>query len=122
MSLSTPVSQVSDLTIRELLIELDNVSPIDLIHEMVTDDPFFAVRACIDIARQDEDEFLPHLHSIPMRKDLLKDQVPSMLGLNCYLPDNMIEGRPAQIEAAKKMEDLLILLGELPPAAILERT
>lgn len=28
MSLSTPVSQVSDLTIRELLIVLDNVSPI----------------------------------------------------------------------------------------------
>ena len=28
MSLSTPVSQVSDLTIRDLLIELDNVSPI----------------------------------------------------------------------------------------------
>ena len=95
---------------------------LNLIHEMVTDDPFFAVRACIDIARQDDDGFLPHLHSIPMHKDLLKDQVPSMLGLNCYLPDNMIEGRPAQIEAAKKMEDLLILLGELPPAAIGERT
>jgi hypothetical protein len=92
---------------------------LELIHEMVTDDPFFAVRACIDIARQEyPDEDVPRLHTIPMPKDLLKDTVPSMLGLNCYLPDAMIEGHPAQIEAAAKMEHLLVELDDLPSATI----
>lgn len=88
---------------------------LELIREMVTDDPFWAMRACIDIAReQHPDEDLPRLHMIAMPEDLMKDKVPSMLGLNCYLPDSAIEGHPAQIEAAQKMENLLAEFGDFP--------
>lgn len=84
-----------------------------LIANVVADDPFFAVRACITLARElhGTDE-VPLLHSMLVPADLLGERVASTLGLNCYMDDSMIEGHPAQIESAKRMEELLLAFGE----------
>lgn len=93
---------------------------LSLVGNVIADDPFFAIRECIAVAREEHGtDAVPFLHTMLIPADLLGAKVPSMLGLNCYLPDSMIEGHPAQIASALRMEELLMALGERDAAPTL---
>lgn len=78
---------------------------LSVIEDMVNEDPFWAIRACIEAARKEEDCLYDSLHAAIITKDFFRN-VPSSLGFNCYLPDELIEGHPAQIAAQKELESL----------------
>ena len=78
---------------------------LSVIEDMVNEDPFWAIRACIEVARKEDDCVYDSLHSATIAKDFFRN-VPSSLGFNCCLPDEMIEDHPAQIAAQKALEAL----------------
>lgn len=100
--------------VNRVLFELNHEPPLtpwhlegslSVIEDMVNEDPFWAIRACIEAARKEEDYLYDSLHAALITKDFFRN-VPSSLGFNCYLPDEMIEGHPAQIAAQKELEAL----------------
>jgi hypothetical protein len=76
------------------------------IKELVIEDPFWAIRSCIEEASKDAEDNCELLHKVHIPADLFKKNFKSSLGFNCYLPDNYIEGHPAEkawIEEINKM-------------------
>lgn len=66
------------------------------IKDLVTDDPFWAVRICIEEAKSGPDDYVDPLHKIHIPGDLFSKNFKSSLGFNCYLADGFIEGHPAE--------------------------
>ena len=71
---------------------------ISAIEELVTEDPFWARRSCIEEASKDPVDMILYnpLHKVHIPDDLFEKKFKSSLGFNCYLPDKFIEGHPAE--------------------------
>lgn len=78
---------------------------LEVLELMVNEDPFWAYRACLEAAREEGDDAYEPLHQALIRKDFFSG-LESSLGFNCYLPDSLIEGHPAQIAAQKELDSL----------------
>lgn len=78
-----------------------------VVQEVIASDPFGPVRACIEAAREDEED-LELLHGALMEhKFFPKKTFKSSLGFNCHLPDSWIEGHPAK-KAADELWDSVV--------------
>ena len=93
------------------------------IEELVKEDPFWAIRRCIEAAATDDDSQSALLHKLHIPADLFSKHFESSLGFNCYLEDRHIPGHPAEKawhkEADRLFADLLdqsmqSKTGELP--------
>ncbi|MFZ5557672.1 MAG: hypothetical protein ACOZDY_13285 [Pseudomonadota bacterium] len=77
------------------------------ITELISEDPFWAVRMCIDAAQREKDpDAEPALHSIYIPQEFFKQYVPSALGLNCHLEDFLVDGHPAAEALRQRLDDL----------------
>jgi hypothetical protein len=65
---------------------------LSIITDLVSDDPFWTIRWCIEDAIRDEEPCDP-LHKILISSALFGEKF-TVLGLNCYLPDWEIERHP----------------------------
>ena len=77
-----------------------------VLEQMVNGDPFWAYRACLEAARKEGDDRYEPLHQALITKNFFSN-LESSFGFNCYLPDELIEGHPAQIESQKKLDSLM---------------
>jgi hypothetical protein len=79
---------------------------LQVLQDLVDEDPFWAIRACIDAARHDEQGSCELLHQAWIAKDFLKTKFPieSALGFNCRFPDDQIEDHPAWLERQLELE------------------
>ncbi len=79
------------------------------VSEIVSSEPFWALRNVIDDARERGDDVEP-LHACVILPGLFRNQPPGAFALNCYLPDEYVPGSPA----AKEADELLEILYEDP--------
>jgi hypothetical protein len=82
------------------------------VSEIVSSDPFWALRNVIDYFREQEDEFVEPLHACLITPESFLKKPPGVIALNCYLPDERISDSPA---SKRSVQSLLELLGEIPP-------
>lgn len=90
-----------------LNLELENgFAPLPMIADILVD-PFWGYRemtAKLSAGTHEEET----LYGLPFRQE-------SLLGLNCYIPDQLVPGTSAYLEAQKRADELLAELGgELP--------
>ncbi len=84
-----------------------NWNPLDVAHENLFD-PFVSIRDCLEIAREEEpDNKGLLLYSLPFIHSVFRN-APSLMGLNCYMPDELVEGSPANQELSRSLDDLLL--------------
>lgn len=76
---------------------------LEVIRDVIADDPFGHIRACIEAAN-DHGESCDPLHRALLIRDFLPKTFKSALGFNCYLPDSWIEGHPAEQLAKEELE------------------
>ena len=82
-------------------------NPLDVAQENL-DNPFDFLRECLEIARKEEPtETGLFLYSLPIVHSVYKN-APSLAGLNCYMPDELVEGSPASQEFLKSLDDFLL--------------
>ncbi|MEK7995662.1 MAG: hypothetical protein AAB403_17825 [Planctomycetota bacterium] len=79
------------------------------VSEIVSSDPFWALRNFIEHFRQQGDESVTPLHACLIMPGLFSKKPPGVIALNCYLPDEFIPGAPASKRA---LEELFGILGE----------
>jgi len=77
---------------------------LDAVSEIVSSDPFWALRNAMDHAREKRQEEVEPLHACVILPQLFKDNPPGAITLNCYLPDAYVPEPPA---AKKALEELL---------------
>jgi len=80
------------------------------VSEIVSSDPFWALRNIIDHFRDQGDEDVTPLHACLIIPEMFSNKPPGVIALNCYLPDEFIPDFPASKRATKSLEELL---GEL---------
>lgn len=86
-------------------------STLTLMADLVTRDPFWYARACIEIAREEERD-LPPLHAAHITKLELHPAVPNAIGFNCYLPDELVVGTPENLQRQQEVDKLLAAMWE----------
>lgn len=77
------------------------------VSEIVSSDPFRALRNSIDYCRERGDEFVDPLHACRITPEKFGKKPADVIALNCYLPDEMIPGSPAQKRALNSLAELL---------------
>ncbi|MBK5295004.1 MAG: hypothetical protein JJE04_25425 [Acidobacteriia bacterium] len=85
---------------------------LSVVSEIVSSDPFQALRNAIDHFREQGNESVEPLHACLIIPEMFSKRPSGALALNCYLPDKHIPDSPAAKRAA---EDLDELFGELTP-------
>ena len=78
---------------------------LDAVSEIVSSDPFWAVRNAMDHAREEWHEEVEPLHACVILPALFRNEPLRAVALNCYLPDEYVPGTCAASEA----DDLLVL-------------
>jgi hypothetical protein len=88
------------------------MSRLDSIAYIIQHDPFWLMRAKINIARE-VDNSIPLLHRKFIKKDFFPSgKIESALGFNCFIEDSDIEGSAAyqtRLEESKRFLDELFL-------------
>ncbi len=77
------------------------------ISEIVSSDPFWALRNAIAHFQQQADEVATPLHACLIRPGLFSEKPPGVEALNCYLADELIPNSSASKRALKELDELL---------------
>ncbi len=70
-------------------------SPLRTMEEFV-DDPFWFVRACMEVERKEYEDEDATFYRAHVRDNLFGEKVRGTLGFNVYIPDIQVPGHPAQ--------------------------
>jgi len=81
------------------------------IRDVVFEDPFWILRLYIEQANKEGHE-CPSFYKALIPRDYFSN-IPSSLGFNCYYPDDLIEGHPAQIAAKAAKEEMRKIFEDL---------
>ncbi len=84
------------------------------VSEIVTSDPFWALRNVIDHFREQGDESVEPLHACLILPELFRDKPLGAITLNCYLPDEYVPDSPAAKKAFEELLEMLEPMDENP--------
>ena len=84
-------------------------SMLSAIGQIMTLDPFWYIRECIGVARE-QDPNIPQLHEQFIPREALGKLARTAIGFNCHLDDILVEGHPAARafteEALRQLDEL----------------